>query len=68
MFGFCADAELKTLNGIIVLDTLQEQPATTLSMLRLNNPVLCSVQRLNTPKLWKRGGEGDYTQCGIKGC
>ena len=58
MFGFCADAELKTLNGIIVLDTLQEQPATTLSMLRLNNPVLCSVQRLNTPKLWKRGGGG----------
>lgn len=50
-----------TLNGIIVLDTLQEQPATTLSMLRLNNPVLYSVQRLNTPKVWKWGWGGEIT-------
>ncbi len=41
-----------------MLDALQEQPAATLSMLRLNNPVLFSVQGLNTPKLWKWGGRG----------
>lgn len=52
-----------TLNRIIVPDALPE-PAATLSILRLNNPVLFSVQRLNRQKLKIRG---DYTQCGIKG-
>lgn len=42
-----------------MLNTLQEQPTATLSMLRLNNPVLFSFQRLNTTELWKWR---DYTQ------
>lgn len=48
-------------------DALKEQPPATPSMLRLNNPVLFSVERLNTPQLWKWGGGGDYTECGTKG-
>lgn len=39
-------------------DALKEQPPATPSMLRLNNPVLFSVERLNTPQLWKWGGGG----------
>lgn len=39
-----------------MLNTVQEQPNATLSMLSVNNPVLFSIQRLNAPELWKWWG------------